>query len=175
MDKISFLDWKMKYLIHEAETIQKTTKTLKYFDNELINKINRNEMTSTELLNKLTNDLCFNSDCIHSVSNTRHRCVTNEINIGYILYQNFRGQIICKDVEIETITLGESRKTKKPMWFIKNEMSTHDQIGQITNKFKHCIVDLLNATELTECARNKLVNHIRTSSSVILFLRELFR
>ena len=48
-----------------------------------------------------------------------------------ILYQKFKGSVICKDIEIETIQLGESRKSKRLMWFIIGENSTHDQIGKI--------------------------------------------
>jgi hypothetical protein len=185
--KILFLDWKIKYLIKQAETIQKTSrKPLKHFDNQIINKINNNEITIAELINKLINEVCFNegAECCHneiignpnSTVNKHKKCITNYINLGYLIYFNFKDKIICKDVEIETITLGESRKSKRPMWFIRDDNSNHDQLGKIILMFKQFIKDLLNTTSLDEDKKNKLYDIIaRRSSSFIIYFRELFR
>jgi hypothetical protein len=89
---------------------------------------------------------------------------------------NFKDKIVCKDVEIETISLGESRKTKRPMWFIKADNSNHDQLGKITIMFKSFLRDLLNNTSLDEDNKNKLYNIVaKHGSSFIIYLRELFR
>ena len=85
------------------------------------------------------------------------------------------GSVICKDIEIETIQLGESRKSKRLMWFIIGENSTHDQIGKISVMFKQYIKDILTTTSLDEEKKNKLVNLLRPTPSGILKLRELFK
>lgn len=183
IDRILFLDWKIKYLIKKAETIQKTVRRLRNFDEEIINKINNNEITSSELLNKLTNELCFNTgaECIHneiienssSFSNKRKTCNVNQNNLAYILYQNFRDKITCKDIEIETIQLGKSKKSKRLMWFVIGENTTHDQSGKISNMFKQYIKETLNTTTLEEEIKHKLLLLLRPTC--ILNLRELFK
>lgn len=187
IDKILFLDWKIKYLIKQSETIQKTSRRqLKYFDNDIINKINNNEISVAQLVDKMVNEICFNEgvECCHneitgnpnSTLNKHKKCITNQINLGYLIYLNFKDKIVCKDVEIETITLGESRKTKKPMWFIKADNSNQEQLGKITLMFKSFLRDLLNNTSLDEDNKNKLYNIVaKHCSSFIIYLRELFR
>ena len=185
IDRILFLNWKLKYLITQAETIQRTVRRLRNFDEEIINKINNNEITSSELLNKLTNEVCFNvgTECVHiendvnsnSTLNKHKTCNINQTYLCYILYQKFKGSVICKDIEIETIQLGESRKSKRLMWFIIGENSTHDQIGKISVMFKQYIKDILTTTSLDEEKKNKLVNLLRPTPSGILKLRELFK
>ena len=57
IDKILFLDWKIKYLIKEAETIQQTVKkSRRILSCEIIHKINNNEIDETFLLDKLINE-----------------------------------------------------------------------------------------------------------------------
>jgi hypothetical protein len=187
IDKILFLDWKIKYLIQEAETIQKTVRRLKHFDEEIINKINKNELTQSDLLKKLIDELCFSEgvQCVHNqitdnpnTTLNRHKiCNVNKTNIDYLIYQNFKDKkIICKDVETEVIQLGESRKSKRPMWFIVGENATHDQVGKVTNMFKTYIVDLLKTTTLDENTKNKLISIFgKCSPTNIIHLRELFR
>jgi hypothetical protein len=59
--KILFLDWKIKYLIKEAETIQQTVKkSRRILSCEIINKINNNEIDETFLLNKFVNEISSN-------------------------------------------------------------------------------------------------------------------
>lgn len=59
--RILFLDWKIKYLIKEAETIQQTFKKSRRMLNcEIIHKINNNEIDETFLLNKLINEFSLN-------------------------------------------------------------------------------------------------------------------
>ena len=61
IDRILFLDWKIKYLIKKAETIQQTVKKSRRILNcEIINKINNNEIDETFLLNKLINEFSLN-------------------------------------------------------------------------------------------------------------------
>ena len=187
IDKLMFLDWKIKYLIKQAETIQKTSRRqLKYFDNEIINKINNNEISVVQLVDKMVNELCFNEgvECCHneitgnpnSTINKHKKCITNQINLGYLIYFNFKDKIVCKDVEVETITLGESRKTKRPMWFIKDEISNNDQGGKIIIMFKSFLQDLLNASSLDEDKKNELMRIVvKPGSSYMIYLRELFR
>ena len=107
--------------------------------------------------------------------NKHKTCNINQTNLCYILYQKFKGSVICKDIEIETIQLGESRKSKRLMWFIIGENSTHDQIGKISVMFKQYIKDILTTTSLDEEKKNKLVNLLRPTPSGILKLRELFK
>ena len=99
--------------------------------------------------------------------------------MDYLLYANFNDKIICKDVEIETITLGESNRTKRPMWFINDENSTRDQESKILNTlFKNYIRDLLDTTELDENKKNKLLQllkQLKPVSSFMVNLRELFK
>jgi hypothetical protein len=191
IDKLLFLDWKIKYLIKQSETIQKSSlmRKHKYFNSEIINKINNGELSISELFDKLIEELCFNegTNCLHieitgnqnSTLNRHKKCNINEVNLAYLLYANFKDKIICKDVEIETITLGESNKTKRPMWFIKDENSTTDQESKISNTlFKNYIRDLLNTTELDENKKNKLLQLLKLLkpvSSFMVNLRELFK
>ena len=157
----------------------------KYFNSETINKINNGEISIAELFNKLIEELTFNeeTDCCNietngnpnSTLNRQKKCNKNEVNLGYILYANFKNKVICKDIEIETITLGQSRKTKRPMWFIKDENSTTDQLSKISNTlFKSYLRDLLNTTELDENKKTELLKIIRPSSISFVRLRELF-
>ena len=61
VDRILFLDWKIKYLIKEAETIQQTfKKSRRILKCEIINKINNNEIDETFLLNKFVNEISLN-------------------------------------------------------------------------------------------------------------------
>ena len=61
IDKILFLDWKIKYLIKEAETIQQTVKkSRRILSCEIIHKINNNEIDETFLLNKFINEISLN-------------------------------------------------------------------------------------------------------------------
>jgi hypothetical protein len=61
IDRISFLDWKIKYLIKEAETIQQTVKkSRRILSCEIIHKINNNEIDETFLLNKFINEISLN-------------------------------------------------------------------------------------------------------------------
>ena len=63
IDKILFLDWKIKYLIKEAETIQQTVKKSRRILNcEIIHKINNNEIDETFLLNKFINEFSKNKN-----------------------------------------------------------------------------------------------------------------
>ena len=59
VDRILFLDWKIKYLIRESETIQ-TLKKRKILTSEIIHKINNNEIDETFLLNKFINEISLN-------------------------------------------------------------------------------------------------------------------
>ena len=187
IDKLLFLDWKIKYLIKQSETIQKSSlmRKHKYFNSEIINKINNGEISISELFDKLIEELSFNEEtnCCNieingnadSTLNRHQKCNKNELNLGYILYANFKDKIICKYIEIETITLGQSRKTKRPMWFIRDENSTTDQLSKISNTlFKNYLRDLLNTTELDENKKTELLKIIRPSSISFLHLRELF-
>jgi len=187
IDKILFLDWKIKYLIKQAETIQKTSRRqLKHFNSEIINKINNDEIDKEQLVNKLITELCFNegNECCHNeiignpnaTINKHKKCNTNQINLGYLIYIIFKDKVICKDIEVETITLGESTKTKRPMWFIKEENSTHDQVGNITIMFKKYLQELLSTTSLDEVNKNKLCKIVDNKvTSLMIYLRELFR
>jgi len=59
--RILFLDWKIKYLIKEAETIQQTfKKSRRILSCEIIHKINNNEIDETFLLNKFVNEISLN-------------------------------------------------------------------------------------------------------------------
>jgi len=61
IDRILFLDWKIKYLIKEAETIQQTVKkSRRMLSCEIIHKINNNEIDETFLLNKFVNEISLN-------------------------------------------------------------------------------------------------------------------
>ena len=187
IDRLLFLDWKIKYLIQEAETIQKTVRRLRHFDEEIINKINKNELTESDLLKKLIDELCFSEEveCVHtqitgnpnSTLNRHKICNVNKTNIDYLIYQHFKDKkIICKDVETEVIQLGESRKSKRPMWFIVGENATHDQVVKVTNMFKNYITNLLQTTTLSENIKQRLISIFgKCSSSIIIHLRELFR
>ena len=63
IDKILFLDWKIKYLIKEAETIQQTVKkSRRILSCEIIHKINNNEIDETFLLNKFINEFSKNKN-----------------------------------------------------------------------------------------------------------------
>ena len=63
IDKILFLDWKIKYLIKEAETIQQTVKkSRRILSCEIIHKINNNEIDETFLLNKFINEISLNDN-----------------------------------------------------------------------------------------------------------------
>ena len=63
IDKILFLDWKIKYLIKEAETIQQTVKkSRRILSCEIIHKINNNEIDETFLLNKFVNEISLNDN-----------------------------------------------------------------------------------------------------------------
>ena len=187
IDRILFLDWKIKYLIEQAETIQKTVRRLKNYDEEIINKINKNELSESDLLKKLIDELCFNEgvECNHNqitenpnTTLNRHKCCTiNKTNIDYLIYQHFKDKnIICKDVEIELIQLGESRKSKRPMWFIVGENATHDQIGKISSMFKTYITNLIQTTTLSEDIKQKLISIFgKCSPTNMIKLRELFK
>jgi hypothetical protein len=62
IDRILFLDWKIKYLIKEAETIQQTIKkSRRMLSCEIIHKINNNEIDETFLLNKFVNEISLNN------------------------------------------------------------------------------------------------------------------
>jgi hypothetical protein len=66
IDRILFLDWKIKYLIKKAETIQQTVKKSRRILNcEIIHKINNNEIDETFLLNKLINEFSLNENKVH--------------------------------------------------------------------------------------------------------------
>ena len=61
--RILFLDWKIKYLIKEAETIQQTVKkSRRILSCEIIHKINNNEIDETFLLNKFVNEISLNDN-----------------------------------------------------------------------------------------------------------------
>lgn len=61
IDRILFLDWKIKYLIKKAETIQQTFKKSRIMLScEIIHKINNNEIDETFLLNKFVNEISLN-------------------------------------------------------------------------------------------------------------------
>jgi len=61
IEKILFLDWQIKYLIKEAETIQQTVKkSRRILSCEIIHKINNNEIDETFLLNKFVNEISLN-------------------------------------------------------------------------------------------------------------------
>ena len=63
IDRILFLDWKIKYLIKEAETIQQTfKKSRRILKCEIIHKINNNEIDETFLLNKFVNEISLNDN-----------------------------------------------------------------------------------------------------------------
>ena len=63
IDRILFLDWKIKYLIKEAETIQQTVKkSRRILSCEIIHKINNNEIDETFLLNKFVNEISLNDN-----------------------------------------------------------------------------------------------------------------
>ena len=63
IDKILFLDWQIKYLIKEAETIQQTVKkSRRILKCEIIHKINNNEIDETFLLNKFVNEISLNDN-----------------------------------------------------------------------------------------------------------------
>jgi hypothetical protein len=63
IDRILFLDWKIKYLIKKAETIQQTFKKSRRILNcEIIHKINNNEIDETFLLNKFVNEISLNDN-----------------------------------------------------------------------------------------------------------------
>ena len=63
IDRILFLDWKIKYLIKKAETIQQTVKKSRRILNcEIIHKINNNEIDETFLLNKFVNEISLNDN-----------------------------------------------------------------------------------------------------------------
>jgi len=185
--RILFLDWKIKYLIQEAETIQKTIRRLRHFDEEIINKINKNQLTESELLKKLIDELCFSDgvECVHNqitenpnTTLNKHKiCNVNKTNIDYLIYQNFKdNKIICKDVETELIQLGESRKTKRTMWFVVGENAKHDQVGKVSNMFKTYITNLLQTTTLSENTKERLIAIFgKCSPTNIIHLRELFR
>ena len=66
IDRILFLDWKIKYLIKKAETIQQTVKKSRRILNcEIIHKINNNEIDETFLLNKFVNEISLNENKVH--------------------------------------------------------------------------------------------------------------
>jgi hypothetical protein len=61
IEKILFLDWEIKYLIKEVETIQQTVKkSRRILSCEIIHKINNNEIDETFLLNKFVNEISLN-------------------------------------------------------------------------------------------------------------------
>ena len=66
IDRILFLDWKIKYLIKEAETIQQTVKkSRRILKCEIIHKINNNEIDETFLLNKFVNEISLNENKVY--------------------------------------------------------------------------------------------------------------
>jgi hypothetical protein len=123
IDRILFLDWKIKYLIKEAETIQQTfKKSRRILSCEIIHKINNNEIDETFLLNKLINEISLNDK-------------KNETKV-YDAYRQFnilreKQQSIEKDENVSHHDLDENQTT-----ILKNENiiceTQHDLNGNET-------------------------------------------
>jgi hypothetical protein len=123
IDRILFLDWKIKYLIKEAETIQQTVKkSRRILSCEIIHKINNNEIDETFLLNKFVNEISLNDK-------------KNETKV-YDAYRQFnvlreKHQSIEKDENVSHHDLDENQTT-----ILKNENiiceTQHDLNGNKT-------------------------------------------
>ena len=183
INKVLFLDWKIKFLIKNAETIRKTERTDKkqYFDNEIINKINKNEITSVEIFNKFINELCINegTECPHiqitgninTTLNKHKKCNTNEINLAYVIYSNFKDKFLHKSLEVETIILGKSTKTKRSFWFINGEETNENQTSKIISIMKSFINEQLHNSSLENEKKLKITllqKRLFTPSSLFL-------
>jgi hypothetical protein len=176
IDKIIFLDWKIMYLIKQAETIQKTERSLKHFDNEMIHKINNNEITIDELFNNYVNCFCFD-DNNDNYNDRRAKIIKNNINLGYIVYSNFKNKFCFKFVDIVTIILDQTETRKRPYWFIKDEDLTCDKSHQIKKLIIDFIQNLLNNVEeenekITKIKNNFLLGQKNFS---LIILQELFK
>jgi hypothetical protein len=185
IDKILFLDWKIQYLIKQAETIQQTKRSSSKYDSEIVRKIDNDEISENELLDKFINDICLSEgeSCNHIVTNgnpnstvNRHKkCNINNINLSYLIYSKFKDKFVLKEVEIETIILGKSTKTKKTLWFVKGSVATEDGHREVFSIVKEYIFDLLrNSSSLQEEQIKKIRKDFIMSGACMYRLKDLF-
>ncbi len=187
IDRILFLDWKIKYLIKEAETIQKTARSSssKYFDSEIIRKIDNDEISESELIDKFRNEVCLSEEesCPHIVIegnpnttvNRHKKCNVNNINLSYLIYSKFKNKFSLKDVEVETIILGKSTKNKKTLWIIKGKGATDDGHREVFSIIKKYVIDLLsNISSLEEKQIKKIRKDFIHSGACVYRVKDLF-
>lgn len=140
IDRILFLDWKIKYLIKKAETIQQTFKKSRRILNcEIIHKINNNEIDETFLLNKFVNEISLNDK-------------KNETKV-YDAYREFnilkeKQQSLEKDENVSHDDLDENQTT-----ILKNENiiceTQHDLNGNETTIIRGVKKCNINDTNLS--------------------------
>jgi hypothetical protein len=188
IDRILFLDWKIQYLIKEAETIQQTKRissTSNYFDSEIVSKIDNDEISESQLIDKFINEICLceGENCPHIVIegnpnttlNRHKKCNINNINLTYLIYAKFKNKFILKDVDVETIILGKTKKGVKKMWFIRGSGSTDDEHRQVFSSIKNYVADLLsNISSLEQDQIKKIRKDFINSGACLYRIKDLF-
>ncbi len=190
MDRILFLDWKIQYLIKEAETIQKTarsssSKILNHFDSEIIRKIDNDEISESELLDKFINEICLcdGDNCPHFIAdetkkNTAKRCKIvniNNINLSYLVYLKFKNNFVLKEVEVETIMLGKTTKGRKCLWLVKGSGAVNHGPSDVFDIIKKYIDDLLHNIPSIEKDKLKRIRKDFVKSGGCLYrVKDLF-
>ena len=194
IDKILFLDWQIKYLIKEAETIQQTVKkSRRILKCEIIHKINNNEIDETFLLNKFVNEISLNDN----KNKTKVYDAYREFNILKEKNENVshhdldenqttilkNENIICETQHdlngnettiITAIILGKTEIQTKVLWFFKGEEITDDKTREIFKTIKKYIIDLLhNCATLEKKTKNELIKNLKIPK-IMSHLTEVF-